>query len=122
MPAFWRESIAFYFRKRGRGGIGNGEDGRAKNCESGANFDRGAGRDEVPDFVDFRVGNGDAAEGPVIEAVRGTEPALPVGKTVDHDGSAGRDAEFCGTLVVFGIGIRNVEEPCGRHWRRYGNR
>ena len=43
---------------------------RGGNAELGSDFDRSADGDEVPDFVHLGIGNGDAAESPVIGAVR----------------------------------------------------
>ena len=61
----------------------------AGGVRSGTNFDGGSERDAVPDFVDFVVGDGDAAEGPVVEAMGRADGAHAVGQAVNHDVSAG---------------------------------
>lgn len=76
---------------------------------SGADFDGGSDGDEVPDFVDFRVGDGDAAEGPVVEAVGCADGSFAVGEGVDHDVSAGGDAEYCGAGLVLRVGVGDVQ-------------
>ena len=50
--------------------------------------DGSAVRDEAPDLLDLIIRNSDAALGPVAQAVSGTDPALPIGKAVDHDVAA----------------------------------
>src|SRR6201994_3354246 len=57
-----------------------------------ANFYGGAVRDGIPDLIHFGVGDGNAAFGPVDEALGGAEPAEAVADAVDHDVSAGIDA------------------------------
>ena len=83
--------------------------GRGWGVGSGADIDWCSDGDEVPDFVDFRVGDGDAAEGPVVEAVGCADGAFAVGQAVDHDSSAGGDAEFQGAGAVLGVGVGDVQ-------------
>ena len=72
-------------------------------------FDGRSDGDEGPDLVNFLVGDGDAAQGPVIKAVSGTDEAPAIGQAVDHDRSAGRDAEARGALAVVGVGVGDVQ-------------
>src|ERR1035437_8745991 len=88
LPAFCRESIHYHFRRAA------GVDWRAAGLRT--NLDRRAHRNPVPNLVDLLVGDGDAAQRPVVEPVRRADPALAVGQAVDHDGSAGRDAQVRG--------------------------
>src|SRR6185437_10098189 len=74
-----------------------------------ADFDRGAHRHEIPDLVDLRIGDGDAAEGPVDGAVRRADKAAAVGQAVNHDVAARADAQLGCTLAVGGVGIRDVQ-------------
>ena len=74
-----------------------------------ANLHRRAHGNEIPDFVHLVVRDGDAAQGPVVEAMRGAKCAHAVGKAVNHDGSTGSDARGCGSFAVGCIGIGDVQ-------------
>jgi hypothetical protein len=44
------------------------------------NLDRRAHRNQLENLVDLLVGNGDAAQSPIVEPVRRADPSLPLGR------------------------------------------
>jgi hypothetical protein len=65
--------------------------------------------DEVPDLVDLLVGDGDAAQSPVDDAVRGADEAAAVGKAVNHDVAARTCTDGGRPLAIVGTGIRDMQ-------------
>lgn len=100
------EAMAYLLNARG---VGQWE---ARLTESarrlGEDLDRRAVGHQVPDLLDLFVGDGDAAVGPIVEAVRRPEIRRAVGQAVDHDRAAGRDAAGLGRRGVAAVGVRDM--------------
>src|SRR5581483_2177517 len=62
----------------------------------------------LPDLIHFGVGYGNATVGPVVETVSAADPAISVGKTMDHDLAARRNCGLTRTLDVLRAGVRDV--------------
>src|SRR5262249_42273996 len=66
-------------------------------------------RHEFPYLLDLRIGHGNATVCPIVFAVPGAHPGVLRHESVNHDVSAGRDAELVRALPVGGVGIRNAQ-------------
>ncbi len=76
---------------------------------SGQNFYRRSGRNPGPYVTHLRIGDGNAALGPVPEPVCRFQPASAIRQAVDHDIAArGMSGSRCGLFVVF-VGIGNMQ-------------
>jgi hypothetical protein len=82
---------------------------RDRGLFSGADFYGRADSDVVPDFIDFRIGDGDAAGGPVHLAMRGAEEGVLRGEAVNLDVAAGVDAELTGAFAIGCVGVGEVQ-------------
>ena len=78
-------------------------------CRSGFDFDRGPDGNELPDLLDFSIGDGDATLGPVVTRLHEPEVRVLVGKAVDHDVAAGKHAKRQCMGSIFFIGIGNMK-------------
>lgn len=72
-------------------------------------LDRGADGNQGPDFVDLFVGYGDAAVGPIVQAMRGADPAVLGAEAVDFDVATGADAELASVFPVLCIGLGEMK-------------
>lgn len=74
-----------------------------------ADLDRGSVGHQLPDLLDFRVGHGDAAFGPVGKQMLPPYPGIFRGQSMDHDVAAGVDSETLSALFVGRLRIRDVQ-------------
>src|SRR5215510_6401840 len=72
---------------------------------SRSDLDGSADVDDRPDFLNFGVGHGDAAVGPVARKLPAAEPAQSIGQAVDHDVAAGRNAALACGFAIIGVRI-----------------
>src|ERR1035438_5332933 len=75
LPAFCRESIYFHFRISSAAACGGPTAVSIGGVRLRPNLDRRAHRNEIPDLVNLFIGDGDAAQRPVVEPVRRSQPA-----------------------------------------------
>ncbi|KAB2841111.1 hypothetical protein F9K50_04590, partial [bacterium] len=105
-PELYYEAMAFLLKSPDDGGLGTALAESALRL--GEDLDRRAVGHQVPDLLDLFVRNGDAAVGPIDEAVRRPEIRSAVGQAVDHDRAAGRDAAGLGRRGVAAVGVRDM--------------
>jgi len=75
------------------------------------NLHRRPQRDEVPDFLDLAVRQGDAPAGPIEEVLHIAHPQLLLAQAMDRDVTAGRYAERIGPLQIVKARVRQMESP-----------
>jgi hypothetical protein len=74
-----------------------------------AYLDLRAIRNEPPDLIHLLVGDGNAALGPILQAMRASQTSVAVGQAVDHDVASGRRARLPRPGAIVGIRARNVK-------------
>lgn len=74
----------------------------------GADLNRRAGGDQIPDLIHFGIAHRDATVGPIIEMLEGAEVGQSIGQAMDHDRASGGDPAGLGLLEVPRAGIGDM--------------
>src|SRR5437762_4889726 len=99
----------------------SGNFGNLRPCvRSRPNFDRGSNRYHTPDLLDFRIGYGNAAIGPICLPVQGSEKCEAGRQPMNHDVAARTHSQLSRSLSILRLGIRDVQRKMKLAVRAFG--